>query len=748
MLDKGPQEFFGSTWSDYVPLPIYGMATVVWLSEKITIEFSLLFKVLIVMLELFLLFALYHKMPAPKSKWLVVALLFLSPALIGDGALWGQLDSVPTLLTLLAFLYVDRRYIPGILFGIALAIKPIFILLAPLLAFLAFPHKTMIHNAVVSFLIIVASGLPVVPSLEVVTFLREKIFEQASTYPFRTINAFNFWNLGNPLNLWPPDNVSYLGMSAHAFGLCIFFVLSFLTLLSWRRHNFDRKFAFRVAATILIVFYTFTTRMHERHLLFGLPFLALAALQERSIIIPFIFLSASFCLNLWSAYYWVLYDQTWPITQAIAQATSWVVVASTLSLLVWDWKSLFLWLVQKIKANYVLVTILIFAACLRLINLAYPQAYIFDEVYHAFTARELLHNHQEAWEWWTTPPPGVAYEWTHPPLAKYGMGIGMLIFGENAFGWRFVSALMGVLSVLGVYKLTNLLFKQRRLSLVAALLVTIEGLNIAQSRIAMNDIYMLTFLLWSFVAALGHKWKVAAVIYGLALASKWSALYGLLPLATVFIHQHLPFISSYRLSSIIYHLTFSLRLVSIALLVYLTSFIPFLVAGHTPDQLLELHNQMWYYHTHLVATHDYQSVPWTWVLSIRPVWYFVEYGERVANIYVQGNPLILWLGLASLAISLVKIKQFPHLFLLVSYLSLVLPWVFSPRIMFFYHYLPSATFLTINLAAWLVTVEKKYQWGILAACFVSLLVVAPLLFGIPMTPTYTDTIFKLLPSWK
>src|SRR5579884_1886190 len=76
----------------------------------------------------------------------------------------------------------------------------------------------------------------------------------------------------------------------------------------------------------------------------------------------------------------------------------------------------------------ILIAILIFAAVSRLYNIWYPNSYVFDEVYHAFTAKEYVLNNKAAWEYWTTPPPGVAYEWTHPPLAKEIMALSMIIF--------------------------------------------------------------------------------------------------------------------------------------------------------------------------------------------------------------------------------------------------------------------------------------------------------------------------------
>jgi dolichyl-phosphate-mannose--protein O-mannosyl transferase len=332
------------------------------------------------------------------------------------------------------------------------------------------------------------------------------------------------------------------------------------------------------------------------------------------------------------------------------------------------------------------------------------------------------------------------------------MVAGMLLFGENSFGWRVGSAVFGVISIYGLYLLVLALTKNKTTALLSAFLVSIEGLHISQSRIAMNDIYMLALFIWSLYAAIKSRWKSSAVLYGLSLASKWSALYGIVPLAMIYINQ--VFLSSRAqprdlIPSIIHNSLFILRLSLISVAVYLLTFTPFITAGHTWAQLWELHRQMWYYHTHLVATHAYQSVPAQWVFVIRPVWYWVNYGQNVlSNIYAQGNPLILWLGLVALILQIPRIKQFPYFIILASYSIFTLPWLLSPRIMFFYHYLPSATFLCVLLASYLSTLSKRSMVFLLLLTSISLLLISPMLYGFPMPHLYWDTLFKIFPSWK
>ncbi len=397
------------------------------------------------------------------------------------------------------------------------------------------------------------------------------------------------------------------------------------------------------------------------------------------------------------------------------------------------------WL-KHFKLNKSLILILLLASALRLVNLGNPPEYIFDEVYHSFTAREYLHGHTEAWEWWTTPPPGVAYEWTHPPVAKYGMMGGMWLFGENSFGWRFGSAAFGILSILGLYFLVLAVTGNKLTSLISAFLVSIEGLHISQSRVGMNDVYMLCFLIWSLYLAVKSRWKLSALLFGLSLASKWSALYGIVPLSYIYLHGNKITLSS---------LFLALRLLLITIFVYVLTFTPFIMAGHTWAQWWELQRQMWYYHTHLVATHGYQSTPLQWLFDVRPVWYYVKYLEdKIANIYALGNPLILWLGLVAFILQVKKLRQFAYFLFSFSYLLFTLPWVFSPRIMFFYHYLPSSVFLSIILASWLSNLTMRTRSIILLLCLIGLFLISPFLYGFPISKIYWDGVFALFPTWR
>lgn len=416
--------------------------------------------------------------------------------------------------------------------------------------------------------------------------------------------------------------------------------------------------------------------------------------------------------------------------------------------------------IHFLKQNKYLVLILILTTFLHLFRLGYPNAYVFDEVYHGFTAKEYLKGSKEAWEWWTTPPPGVAFEWTHPPLAKEFMTGSMFIVGStDAWGWRLPGALLGILSVFVVYKLGKRIFNKNT-GLIAAFLFSLDGLNFVQSRTGMNDIYLVTFALISVLLLLRKNFFFSAVFLGLALASKWSAIYliGLNSFLILYflVDKKLKFEGAVKG---IFYILVCLPII------YLVSYWPFFALGHAWSQFVELQKQMWWYHSHLVATHDYSSPAWSWPLNLYPVWYFVEYYPNglMSNIFASGNPILFWMGIGALLITLydwaltyfrkeynthethlshsnkgiILNLRSRFLIVLLGYFAFWLPWIFSPRIMFLYHYSPSVPFLCLALGYQvnLMISDKNSRivgFTILGLVLFGFLLIYPILTGIPL----------------
>ncbi|MGA5871197.1 dolichyl-phosphate-mannose--protein mannosyltransferase [Streptomyces cinereoruber] len=212
------------------------------------------------------------------------------------------------------------------------------------------------------------------------------------------------------------------------------------------------------------------------------------------------------------------------------------------------------------------------AGLLRFWNLGKPNAVIFDETYYAKDSWALINQGYEgAWpkdiDGTILRDPGSVVVPTdpgyvvHPPMGKWVIGVGEKLFGFEPFGWRFMVALLGTLSVLMLCRIGRRLFRSTLLGCLAGLLLAVDGLHFVMSRTALLDQVLMFFVLASFgclvldrdrvrkrlAAALPEDeegvlrpdaevaeslrfgwrpWRIAAgVMLGLAAATKWNGLY-------------------------------------------------------------------------------------------------------------------------------------------------------------------------------------------------------------------------------
>jgi predicted membrane-bound dolichyl-phosphate-mannose-protein mannosyltransferase/Gpi18-like mannosyltransferase len=113
--------------------------------------------------------------------------------------------------------------------------------------------------------------------------------------------------------------------------------------------------------------------------------------------------------------------------------------------------------------------------------------------------------------------------------------------GSNAFSWRLAGIVFGSLLVGLIYLLAATMFRRRRIAVLAAAFVAVDGMSYVMSRIAMNDIYVAVFIvaaylvfwqIWSGRWARSAWWALplVGVLIGLAAATKWVGWYALIGL--------------------------------------------------------------------------------------------------------------------------------------------------------------------------------------------------------------------------
>ena len=294
------------------------------------------------------------------------------------------------------------------------------------------------------------------------------------------------------------------------------------------------------------------------------------------------------------------------------------------------------------------------AALIALIGLAMflwritdPAKLDFDETHYVPAVRVLL-------DFAGQPNP------EHPPLAKYLIGIGMSIWGDNPFGWRIMSALFGALLVFAGVMAARWLFLSRPAAIMTGVLLLCSQTLFVLARIAMLDIFMATFLMlafWMLAAAARRgftrpRLALAGLFLGLAIACKWTAA----PLALAALAAFLILRRRSTQSRAVPLIEGLMWLGPFVALIYLLGFLPYMFLRQDAVSLVQIipHQfAMLALQSAPMAPHTYQSRWDQWVLDLRPIWYFYEplAGIQRGVLYL-GNPAICWGGLVALVMCL------------------------------------------------------------------------------------------------
>ncbi len=364
-----------------------------------------------------------------------------------------------------------------------------------------------------------------------------------------------------------------------------------------------------------------------------------------------------------------------------------------------------------------LCTILLFVF-LRVWRLDIPSEAFFDEVYSPKIASQYLSGEQ------------IVH--AHPLLGVLIIALGELVLGDTPLGWRVTPLITGV-GLIGVgYWAGKEIFNDRRVGLLMAFLLSIEGIFIVYSRTGLIDGFMLLFGL----AALGFCWQfrkkrlagkgawryllLAGLFAGLAIAIKWIGL-GFLALVTV--TTFLTLLTNKERSAGI--ADFLIWLISFVVVPAITYILPFAIVWHTDfwAQFIEWHRQTWEYHTDYVTTqtaHPYSSEWWSWPLLLRPVgFYYENIGNQVVVVHGIGNPFVWWLSTVTLLYSVMVIlysliawrqpvnqiisreELAPVVYLVAAWAVFYLPWALVGRDLFLYHYMASYLCALLLTGYWL-----------------------------------------------
>lgn len=396
----------------------------------------------------------------------------------------------------------------------------------------------------------------------------------------------------------------------------------------------------------------------------------------------------------------------------------------------------------------------------------YYYRMMFDEIYHGRTAYEFLHDLS-------------IYENTHPPLGKTLISLGIQAFGMNPFGWRIVCAVFGTLLVPMIYIFAWKISKRSDIALTGGFLIATEFMHFTLSRIATIDvivaqfIIMMFFFMFCFTEELINNGKfskqalwllLSGISAGLAIATKWTGLYGAAGIAVIFFtflikhcaasgkfKDSVPYLSKLCAVCVV-------SFIIIPLACYSLSYIQF--AESYPDKNIIQHaiensKSMLSYHSEVTASHPYESPWYDWLIDKQPLLdaFDTVNDEQISSIATFGNPLILFAGLAALVYNIYLWrckKNAAAQFLSIAYLSMLMPWFFIHRTVFIYQYFGCVLIMILLICNALLNLcrkPKRTEAVIIILSVLLFIMFFPEISGMTVSRKYTNQMLEWFPTW-
>jgi dolichyl-phosphate-mannose--protein O-mannosyl transferase len=296
---------------------------------------------------------------------------------------------------------------------------------------------------------------------------------------------------------------------------------------------------------------------------------------------------------------------------------------------------------------------------------------------------------------------------------------GIKLFGDNALGWRFTTALVGSLMILIVALIAHRLFYSPLLTALASGLMAIDGLALVHSRTALLDNFLAFFILIATYFFISKKYWWTGLFLGIALATKWSALYFIAIFALIALYRAFTHHSGRDLIRPTLSRVGAFSLLPIA--VYLISWWGWFVSdrgwdrNHSSNSISSFifyHKEMLNFHTGLSEKHPYEANPWSWLIMGRPTSFFYETPKTCGaescsqEVLALGTPLLWWSGTIAIAIvfgfwvrSLLVRNFDPAVTIIVSGVAAgYLPWFFfQERTVFSFYAIVFQPFLILAL---------------------------------------------------
>ncbi|MDK4247609.1 phospholipid carrier-dependent glycosyltransferase [Corynebacterium accolens] len=340
------------------------------------------------------------------------------------------------------------------------------------------------------------------------------------------------------------------------------------------------------------------------------------------------------------------------------------------------------------KADWISTGIIaVLALITRFVGLTAPVSQgtpVFDEKHYVPQAWDMVKSWDNLFIGGIETNPGFGLV-VHPPLGKQIIALSEWVFGYTPLGWRLMTALFGVATVLMTMALARRLSFSWQVATFAGILAVCDGVLLVSAKFGMLDIFQVFFIVaaaWAlardhqqmreslhdallsggmgtspFGPRFGFRWWrfTAGVFLGLSLAVKWSGLYYIMFFGLLCVFSDLALrrkygIRRYIVGTLIRDTPAALAsLVAMPVMNYVWSWRAWFASEtavyrhakvdgtigedswlmHLPEPMagwFYYHSSVLDFHASLTSSgghhHPWDSKPWAWLAGARPILYY------------------------------------------------------------------------------------------------------------------------------
>lgn len=322
LAEGGTANFYSdAVWTQYTPGFLYWL----WMVGKLGYVAPIMIKLPVIFADIATAWMITRIVKGrEKLQWWLYVGYILSPVVLWDGAVWGQIDGILTMFMLASYyLLIERKnwWLSWISMSIALLIKPQAIAVVPILLV-----ATIIREGWPKLLI----GISLAGTMQLlgyVPFFPENAWKgmielwqkMSVSYPYTSLFAFNIWGW---VGMWQSDALTWLGKTYAHWGVIMSgSVMMGAILATWKRIKSNKWIVYWLAMMACWIFFLFPTRVHDRYLFptFAFAYIVVGWTKSKIACYWVVFTTIIYAINLYLPYGYYESTSNWLVNPELVR---------------------------------------------------------------------------------------------------------------------------------------------------------------------------------------------------------------------------------------------------------------------------------------------------------------------------------------------------------------------------------------------------------------------------------------------